>query len=119
VQSGAINLWGIQLEIGSAATPLEKLDPADDLRKCQRFYQIGNVVSRGYAIVRGYILAQYTFPSRMRTVPTVTLAAQSASAGTGASSVGNTFADAFTALTVITAAGDTWAYNTFTASADL
>ena len=39
VQSGSIAIWGVQLEIGSVATPLEKPDPQQDLAKCQRFYQ--------------------------------------------------------------------------------
>ncbi|HEY1441391.1 MAG TPA: hypothetical protein VGF65_11245 [Mycobacterium sp.] len=39
VQSGNIWLWGIQLELGAAATPLEKLDPRVDLANAQRFYQ--------------------------------------------------------------------------------
>lgn len=41
VQSGTIFLWGVQLEIGTVMTPLEKPDPQQDLAKCQRFYQIG------------------------------------------------------------------------------
>ena len=36
VQSGTINIWGVQLEVGSVATPLEKPDPQQDLAKCQR-----------------------------------------------------------------------------------
>jgi hypothetical protein len=39
VQSGTIQLWGVQLEVGSVATPLEKPDPRYDLSNCQRFYQ--------------------------------------------------------------------------------
>jgi hypothetical protein len=40
VQSGTVQFWGMQLEVGSIATPLEKPDPQVDLAKCQRFYQI-------------------------------------------------------------------------------
>jgi hypothetical protein len=54
VQSGTVQFWGVQLEVGSAATQLEKPDPAQDLAKCQRFYEIspynifsGNIVSGG------------------------------------------------------------------------
>jgi Carbohydrate binding domain len=39
VQSGTIWLWGVQLEIGSVATPLEKVEYADDLRHCMRFFE--------------------------------------------------------------------------------
>jgi hypothetical protein len=38
VQSGTFSLWGMQNEVGSVATPLEKPDPQQDLAKCQRFY---------------------------------------------------------------------------------
>lgn len=39
VQSGTIQLWGVQLELGSTATTLEKPDPRFDLANCQRFYE--------------------------------------------------------------------------------
>jgi hypothetical protein len=38
VQSGSVQLWGMQMEIGSAATALEKPDRSYDLGNCQRFY---------------------------------------------------------------------------------
>jgi hypothetical protein len=38
VQSGQVWIWGTQLELGPTATPLEKLDPQQDLAKAQRFY---------------------------------------------------------------------------------
>lgn len=43
IQSGTINLWGVQLEIGSVATPLAKREYAEELRLCQRYYQVGHV----------------------------------------------------------------------------
>jgi hypothetical protein len=52
VQSGTVNFWGVQLEIGSVATPLEKPDPQQDLAKCQRFYQVG-----GYSVLYTAIAA--------------------------------------------------------------
>jgi hypothetical protein len=42
VQSGTIQLWGLQLEIGASLTPLEKIDPQIDIANCKRFYQAGN-----------------------------------------------------------------------------
>ena len=41
VQSGGVAFWGVQLEIGSVVTPLEKPDPQVELANCQRFYQVG------------------------------------------------------------------------------
>jgi hypothetical protein len=37
-QTGNISIWGVQLELGTVATPLEKLDPVTQLQQCQRFY---------------------------------------------------------------------------------
>ena len=43
VQSGTVQLWGIQLEIAAPGqtqpTPLERIEYADDLRHCQRFFE--------------------------------------------------------------------------------
>jgi hypothetical protein len=49
VQSGTIQIWGVQLEIGSVATPLEKPDPQQDCANCQRFYQIGYFLQGTYS----------------------------------------------------------------------
>jgi hypothetical protein len=73
VQSGSINLWGVQLEIGSVVTPLEKLDPADDLRHCQRFYCVytNTVGLEGNApIAAANAYQTITWPTTMRAVPT-------------------------------------------------
>ena len=39
VQTGDVWFWGVQLEIGTQATPLAKRDPADELALCQRFFE--------------------------------------------------------------------------------
>jgi hypothetical protein len=73
VQSGTINLWGMQLEIGSTATPLEKLDLQQDLAKCQRFYQI--VTARALTTAAGagaYVGVGARLSPSMRATPTVT-----------------------------------------------
>ena len=50
VQSGEIDLWGVQLEIGTVATPLEKPDPRYELDNCMRFYQAMSCVMFGYGL---------------------------------------------------------------------
>jgi hypothetical protein len=73
-QSGLIQLWGVQCEIGSAMTQLEKIEYADDLRHCQRFYYQGVPPLRGVGSGTtnvGRIAAMHPVP--MRAVPTVTL----------------------------------------------
>jgi hypothetical protein len=78
VQSAGITLWGMQLEVNSSATALEKPDPRYDLANCQRFYYAvpGPVSEAGMGWGSGaYLLATVTFPVTMRAVPTVLYAA--------------------------------------------
>src|SRR5215472_2309731 len=72
VQAAAIGLWGIQLEIGSAATPLEKLEPRIDAENCQRFYCAGTGTWSFYASAASQN-AFFTVPFSviMRATPTV------------------------------------------------
>jgi hypothetical protein len=73
VQSGTVQMWGVQLEIGSVATPLEKLDPRLDLANCQRFYQTGQMISSGYLGGPGNGMdASNLLPVQMRAQPTIT-----------------------------------------------
>ena len=70
VQSGTVNIWGIQLEIGAVASPLEKPDPADDLARCQRFYETGyfyisgsgSVANAGCAYVQPFAVPKRATP---------------------------------------------------------
>jgi hypothetical protein len=72
VQSGYINLWGVQLEIGSVATPLEKPDPQVDLANCQRFYQAGgNARITAYQTAGSGCAMTQSLPVSMRATPTV------------------------------------------------
>ena len=67
VQTGTIDIWGVQLEVGSVATPLEKPDPRYDLANCQRFAAIFPVLVPALAAPSNIV-----FPVTMRGVPTVT-----------------------------------------------
>lgn len=72
VQSGIIQLWGVQLEVGSVATPLEKPDPRYDLANCQRFYQWADAHAIATAAAGGaYIGDGALFAVQMRGVPTL------------------------------------------------
>jgi hypothetical protein len=116
VQSGTIQLWGMQLEIGSGVTPLEKPDPQQDLAKCQRFYQIGSGTCYVYGPA-GYgtpVLA--TFATTMRAAPTVT---QNLSSLTNVTS-GTPFStpSAINLMATLTALGAGQFNYSYTASAD-
>jgi hypothetical protein len=73
VQSGTVNIWGVQLEIGSVATPLEKPDPRYDLANCQRFYQIVGITFGSYQLAANYIYTPIIFPVTMRATPSFIL----------------------------------------------
>jgi hypothetical protein len=72
VQSGAINLWGLQLEVAATASPFEKRELADDLRHCQRFYQTGQINYGCVATSVQTISQTVMLPVPMRTNPAVT-----------------------------------------------
>lgn len=72
VQSGTISIWGVQLEIGSLATTLEKPDLNYDLANCSRFCQIVYVALRSaYTATANFWQSIQILP--MYTTPTTTL----------------------------------------------
>jgi len=117
-QSGNFFIWGVQLEIGSAATPLEKIDPGEDLRRCQRFYQTGNFNLFGQAGAANAILAQQTtFIAPMRAVPTMATTSRT-DTNIGSFSLQPAFQGYALSLNS-TASGQTGTYGAWTATADL
>jgi hypothetical protein len=78
-QSGTFLFWGIQLEIvqpgQTQPSPLEKVDPGEDLRRCQRFYQsyLGsdNITFWAYGATNWPIGYTTLLPVKMRASPTV------------------------------------------------
>jgi hypothetical protein len=40
LQNGTFDIWGIQIEEGSYATPYEQKSYADELRDCMRYYEV-------------------------------------------------------------------------------
>ena len=74
--TGSFNLTGVQLEVGSVATPYERQIYSEQLAQCQRYYQVYGG-SDGY-LIGGNVNAasdQYSmviFPVKMRASPTAT-----------------------------------------------
>jgi hypothetical protein len=70
VQTAVCNIWGVQLEVGSVASSLEKPDPQQDLAKCQRFYcSLAGLQFGCYGVAGSNMWASWTFPVAMRAIP--------------------------------------------------
>jgi hypothetical protein len=121
VQSGTIQLWGVQLEVGSVATPLDYGgSPQQQFANCQRFYLAQPWVGCFYyaSVIGGPGSSLLSFPVTMRATPTITVAFSSNSNGTGPiASVANGNSILFSCAAV--AAGQVNVAFSFTASADL
>ncbi len=118
-QSFVLALWGVQLEIGSVATQLEKIEYADDLRHCQRFYQTSNSFMTTYqtgTVTFGY---NQSFLAQMRMAPTVAIVGTPTYVNASAFSPATLTINGFIAqATATTTASVNFAVN-WTASADL
>jgi hypothetical protein len=73
--SGSVNMTGVQLEIGSVATPFEQRPIGMELALCQRYYYrisaggVGTVFGTGYTPSTTLADGQVIFPVTMRTPP--------------------------------------------------
>ena len=70
--NATFEVTGMQLEVGSVATPFEHRSFTEELVRCQRFYQVGSSIGAGYGSANGYARAGCTFATQMRTTPTFT-----------------------------------------------
>ena len=119
VQSGTIQLWGVQLEIGTAATPLEKMDPRMDLANCQRFYQaFSQVMVSGYNSAGATNWSDFSYLQQMRAVPSVAFANTTYANGSSLSVNGATLAHVRLQMTV-GSAGASYSISDMLLSADL
>lgn len=94
-QSGTFDIANVQLEFGDTATEFEYVHPADQLARCQRYFQksyikddsLGTVGSAGslsyIAPNAGTAIYTVTLPQKLRAVPAITLY----SSATGATGV--------------------------------
>jgi len=89
-----LNITGVQLEVGEQATPFEHRSFADELARCQRYYQQSYLegVSAGTSTVYNTLvwypdattsyagISQY-LPVRMRAAPSITIYSQTGASG--------------------------------------
>jgi hypothetical protein len=71
----ALDITGIQLELGSTATPFEHRSYGEELARCQRYYWDTKLVNNRYLVGHQYSTTSvwfgFHFPALMREVPTV------------------------------------------------
>jgi hypothetical protein len=118
-QSGTFLFWGMQLEVGAQATPLEKPDPQQDLAKCQRFYQTAHFGIRGYYPSAEYLIYNVVFPVTMRVAPTITWGTASSIVNVTGPGVDAVYPEALRVVVPTVGAGSADYKNTYMASADL
>ena len=118
-QSGVIALWGVQLEIGSVATPLDYGGSyADQLRACQRYYQAGTLSFGGYGTAATTVNAYYPLGVAMRAAPALAIVTPSYTNASGMTADQSAFGG-FRYFVTVTATGMAYASGGWTASADL
>ena len=73
-------LTGIQLEVGSEATPFEHRSYGDELLRCQRYYQVGRLLQTGDGAIQ-YLQASSLFQVQMRASPTIVVSDNAGNTG--------------------------------------
>lgn len=120
VQSGVVQLWGMQLELGSTATPLEKIDPETDWSHCQRFYWVrpNDYIILGYSVTGLSVYGMHNFPVTMRAQPTITFGSLNYTNCSGLNILGNTIAG-FSINAIVTSTSVAYVSGVIMTSADL
>jgi hypothetical protein len=117
-QSGTFLFWGVQLEVGSVATQLEKLEYAEQWVDCARFYQVGQLTQYSGGAASGVFQTSIFFSTPMRATPTMTLYSTTLSNLPSISASGANIYGATVGGTA-TLAGETGFTTSYTASAEV
>ena len=84
-------LTGVQMEVGEQATPFEHRSYADELIRCQRYYQsMDYYYSYGSTSTNIFYYTNFSFPITMRATPTMTASAWGSNTGNAQTYYGST-----------------------------
>jgi len=114
-------LTGVQLEVGTVATPFEHRSYGDELARCQRYYYNGGEVRQyaaGYSINARGSGSWINFPVTMRDTANVTQSGITYS-GANTAQVHNASAHGFTSYFISQADNTTWCQFTYVAEKEL
>jgi len=110
-------ITGVQLEVGSVATPFERRPYGTELALCQRYYETGAHGADWYSVANGFFTYRRSFLVQKRANPTITVSYSFVNANTGLAD--NITVDAFRSGAMTIGTG-TAAYScSFFASAEL
>ena len=110
-------ITGVQLEVGTKATPYEMQIYSDQLAQCQRYYQIGQFGQAGYILNLTAMFYHQTLAVNMRAAPTM---ATSSVSSTNLNSLAlNSYAGQIQIYGIGASTGGAYYYGNFTASAEL
>lgn len=111
-------ITGVQLEVGSTATPFERRQYGQELALCQRYYETGDGELGCYATNGGGIGARASFKQTKRATPTMTLT-NVYMANTTQNGSYDVNVNGFFPIATATATGMAQFWYSFTASAEL
>jgi hypothetical protein len=113
-------ITGVQLEVGSVATPFERRQFGQELNLCERYYQFAEAVNEGYIGGANNTADGVTFRQTMRATPTISFTnLQNGGTSNGSYSAANTQPYGVGVYCGSTGAGTFFWYVKITASAEL
>ena len=93
-QTGTFFITGIQLEVGEQATAFEHRSYADELIRCQRYYQsMDYYYSYGSTSTNIFYYTNFSFPITMRATPTMSASAWGSNTGNASTYYGSTLSN--------------------------